>query len=250
MRKKSIFGDHIIELNEIDSTNNYAMQLINEGMAENGMIIRADMQTHGKGQHGNNWISERRSNLLMSAIIEIEGLSIEKQFLFNAFTSVAIAEMLMQQYDMKEVSIKWPNDIYADKQKIAGILIENSIRGNQWTHAIIGIGLNINQKGFEDMNRATSMYMKTKQLYKVSQVMKVLIKYLNQSFQLLLQEPEQLLINFNQLLLYYEKEILYKKKYETYKGILQGVDEWGHLKITGDGKTHLFKHKEIELIIS
>jgi BirA family biotin operon repressor/biotin-[acetyl-CoA-carboxylase] ligase len=64
MLKTSPIGDLIIELSEIDSTNNYAMRLINEGMAEHGMTIRADFQTNGKGQHGNVWQAQESKNLL------------------------------------------------------------------------------------------------------------------------------------------------------------------------------------------
>jgi BirA family biotin operon repressor/biotin-[acetyl-CoA-carboxylase] ligase len=55
----------------------------------------------------------------------------------------------MQQYNIPNVSIKWPNDIYAGNKKIAGILIENNIqRFYQWTNAVVGIGLNVNQEDF------------------------------------------------------------------------------------------------------
>jgi BirA family biotin operon repressor/biotin-[acetyl-CoA-carboxylase] ligase len=70
MIQNSAFGETIIELNEIDSTNNYAMRLINEGMAEHGLVIKADFQTHGKGQLGNVWIAEESKNLLCSVILD------------------------------------------------------------------------------------------------------------------------------------------------------------------------------------
>lgn len=72
-------------------------------------------------------------------------------------TCVSVTELLMQQYNIPNVSIKWPNDIYAGNKKIAGILIENNIRGSQWTFAVVGIGLNINQEEFSYLKTATSM---------------------------------------------------------------------------------------------
>ena len=143
MLKTSPIGDLIIELSEIDSTNNYAMRLINEGMAEHGMAILADFQTNGKGQHGNIWQAQESKNLLCSIILDTHGFPLEKQFLLNTMACLAVADTLIQQYLLQDVSIKWPNDIYAGKRKIAGILIENQIRGVSWSHAVIGIGLNI-----------------------------------------------------------------------------------------------------------
>ena len=129
MLRNSVIGEVLIELLEIDSTNNYAMRLINEGMAEHGMTIRADYQTEGRGQQGKNWLSEESKNLLFTTILDTTGFSIQKQFILNTFTCLSVAEFLMTNIGLREVSIKWPNDIYAENKKIAGILIENIIRG-------------------------------------------------------------------------------------------------------------------------
>lgn len=250
MQKTSLIGDVIIELSEIDSTNNYAMRLIDEGMAEHGMTIRADFQTNGKGQLGNVWMAEESKNLLVSIIVDTKAFAIEKQFFLNAITCLSIAEMLMTNYNIPHVSIKWPNDIYAGDKKIAGILIENSLRGSQWTNAVVGIGLNVNQTLFSDLNRATSMLKETNEKQKVNLVLKNLLKLMNKQFVKIITKEDELLKSFNQNLYKLNKEISFKRKNEMYKGIVRGVNVQGELELEVEGKIKRFKHKEIELVLS
>lgn len=250
MRKTSPIGDVIIELSEIDSTNNYAMKLLNEGMAEAGLCIKADKQTQGKGQLGNIWISEESKNLLFSVILDTEDFVIEKQFYLNAMACISVADLLMNHFEIREISIKWPNDIYAGNKKIAGILIENNIRGNSWTNAVVGIGLNINQTVFPDLNRATSLINETGKAEKVNHVMKLLIKYLNKNYLLLQKDEEQLFKLYNSLLFKIGSKVLYKKKHEILEGILLGVSKMGLLELKTGNLIKGYKHKEVELIIS
>ena len=250
MLKGSLIGDVIIELSEIDSTNNYAMRLIDEGMAEHGMIIRADFQTKGKGQFANLWLAEESKNLLISTIIDTKEFAIEKQFFLNAATCLSVAEMLMTNYNIPHVSIKWPNDIYAGDKKIAGILIENSLRGTQWTNAVVGIGLNVNQAVFSDLNRATSMINQTQEKQKVKSVLKNLLKILNKHFLKIGTKEHELFEAFNLNLYKLNKEIAFTKKNELYKGIVRGVNVQGELELEVEGKIKRFKHKEIELVLS
>ncbi|MCC7030491.1 MAG: biotin--[acetyl-CoA-carboxylase] ligase [Chitinophagaceae bacterium] len=256
MQQNSAFGETIIELNEIDSTNNYAMRLINEGMAEHGLTIRADFQTAGKGQHGNVWLAEESKNLLCSVILDTKEFELERQFILNCMTCVCITEMLMQQYVIPNVSIKWPNDIYAGNKKIAGILIENNIRGTQWTNAVVGIGLNINQEEFSHLNTATSMKNELGKDVKIKQVLKHLLKKMGTQLTVFKTRPEHLLETYNSYLLNINREIQYMKKYELKTGILKRVNDQGLIEIeeTPSGK-HIrkksrgYKHKEIELMV-
>lgn len=250
MLKGSLIGDVIIELSEIDSTNNYAMRLIDEGMAEHGMIVRADFQTKGKGQLANLWLAEESKNLLISAIIDTREFAIEKQFFLNAATCLSVAEMLMTNYNIPHVSIKWPNDIYAGDKKIAGILIENSLRGSQWTNAVVGIGLNVNQAVFSDLNRATSMFNQTQEKQKVKSVLKNLLKILNKHFLKIGNNEDALFEAFNLNLYKVNKEIAFTKKNELYKGIVKGVNAFGELEVEVAGKLKRYRHKEIELVLS
>ena len=148
-----ILGAPLIELSTIDSTNIYAMAQIKEGMAKSGSCFRADYQTHGKGQHGRVWESSKGQNLLCSYILELKTLDKSKKWAptdQNGFSAaIALgARTFFDAYTNGDTKIKRPNDIYWRDRKAGGILIENQLKGKEWTWAVVGIGININQTVF------------------------------------------------------------------------------------------------------
>ncbi|TAE59893.1 MAG: biotin--[acetyl-CoA-carboxylase] ligase, partial [Bacteroidetes bacterium] len=146
-------GHSIQVLDEVDSTNNYAMQAIKQGLAPHGTVYFAQKQTQGKGQHGKTWHTEPGSNIIMSAVLQTEQLPPQQPFLLSMAVAVACAEFLTL-YTQSDVCIKWPNDIYWNDRKAGGILIENLITAHyqastQWSHSVVGIGINVNQTVFD-----------------------------------------------------------------------------------------------------
>ena len=148
-----LIGVPLIELSTIDSTNIYAMAQIKAGLAKSGSCFRADFQTQGKGQHGRVWESSKGQNILCSYILELEKLDALKKWAptdqigFSA--AIALGAMaFFAAFAGSETKIKKPNDIYFRDRKAGGILIENLVRGKEWTWAVIGIGMNINQTAF------------------------------------------------------------------------------------------------------
>jgi BirA family biotin operon repressor/biotin-[acetyl-CoA-carboxylase] ligase len=141
-------ANKIIELDTTESTNTYACNLLKQEEPPEGTIIWAKEQTHGRGRDNNAWESEKGKNLTMSLILYPTFMKIEEQFLLSKVISIALFDYLSKF--LSNVFIKWPNDIYVNNDKIAGILIENSIIGNRFAHTIIGIGLNVNQVRFSN----------------------------------------------------------------------------------------------------
>lgn len=146
-------GAPLIELPSIDSTNIYAMEQIKAGKAISGSCYNTPFQTHGKGQHGRVWESEKGQNLLCSYVLELKSLNPAKNWgpedQKGLSAAVAIgAKAFFGANAGDETLIKLPNDIYWRDRKAGGILIENSLRGTDWTWAVIGIGFNINQTSF------------------------------------------------------------------------------------------------------
>jgi BirA family biotin operon repressor/biotin-[acetyl-CoA-carboxylase] ligase len=111
-----------------------------------GWVIHTDYQTEGKGQPGNTWESLKAKNLLFSMILHPVWVPIDELFLISQLVCIAIKNVL-DEYTTN-ISIKWPNDIYWNDKKLAGILIENSLQGTIIKSVVIGIGLNVNQKIF------------------------------------------------------------------------------------------------------
>ena len=158
-----LLGAPLIELSTIDSTNIYAMDQIKQGLAESGSCYTADFQTNGKGQHGRVWESSKGQNLLCSYILELNTLDALKnwtptdQIGFSAAIALG-ARAFFAAFAGSETKIKKPNDIYFSDRKAGGILVENLVRGKEWTWTVIGIGMNINQSSFSSaaVNRVSS----------------------------------------------------------------------------------------------
>jgi len=128
------------------STNALLWEMLHEKSLPEGMVVYTDFQSSGKGQIGNSWESEAGKNLLFSMVLFPHQIPPDQLFLLSQLVSVAIKDVL-DRY-CKYISIKWPNDIYWNDKKLAGILIENSFQGNKIKAVVTGIGLNVNQMIF------------------------------------------------------------------------------------------------------
>jgi BirA family biotin operon repressor/biotin-[acetyl-CoA-carboxylase] ligase len=162
-------GINSIFLAEVDSTNVFAMDLLAKTNPCEGTCIYTDFQTAGRGQIGRYWHSSAHSNLLASFIFYPKFINPNHQFYLNIISSLAVLKVI-QNYT-SGATIKWPNDIYVDDNKIAGILVQNVWRGTDIKAAVIGIGLNINEVNFpESLPNPTSLLKITGQELDVIQI--------------------------------------------------------------------------------
>lgn len=139
----------LIKLDAINSTNSFLKELAYNSTLEEFTVVVTDHQTSGRGQINNIWESEPYKNLTISIFTPLKKVLIEHQFFLNFAVSLAIHEVL-SSLSIPKLSIKWPNDILSDNQKICGILIETTFSKNHIKNAIIGIGLNVNQENFSN----------------------------------------------------------------------------------------------------
>ena len=165
----------IMWLERVDSTNSEAKRRISD--IDNLSVLSALSQSEGRGQKGNKWSSVPGENLTFSIVLKFgeqtagkAGLSVagklrlavaaREQFVLTEIASLSIVEFL-SRHGIK-AKIKWPNDIYVGDKKICGVLIENSLRGENLSSSIIGIGLNVNQRNFDvNLPNPTSMILET-----------------------------------------------------------------------------------------
>ena len=190
-------GAPLIELSSVDSTNIYAMEQIRLGQAISGSCYNTPFQTHGKGQHGRVWESEKGQNLLCSYVLELKSLNPSKNWgpedQKGLSAAVAIgAKAFFGAHAGDETLIKLPNDIYWRDRKAGGILIENSLRGTEWTWAVIGIGFNINQTSFSpDAPNPVSLRQITGRQWEIARLQTELSKALTDSIQNWIQVGEE-----------------------------------------------------------
>ena len=148
------FNFHVIQ--QVDSTNKYAMEKVSEGMAQHLDAWFAIEQTEGKGQRGKTWLSNPGENITFSVVIRPQQCFQNKLYVFNAFITLVCRDFISRILKL-DVQIKWPNDLFINDRKSGGILIENRYVGDYWKWAIVGIGINVNQVHFpENLFEATS----------------------------------------------------------------------------------------------
>jgi BirA family transcriptional regulator, biotin operon repressor / biotin---[acetyl-CoA-carboxylase] ligase len=241
---------NFIVLDQIDSTNNYANHMISTGIPENGTVVLAHFQNLGKGQRENSWESASRMNMLASIILYPDFLPPSKQFYLSKITSLAIAGWLSKK--IPDVSVKWPNDIYAGNRKIAGILIETSVMGSALSSAVIGIGLNLNQMNFSsNIPNPVSLKMITGAGYDpviaANEIREGILNWIQRLTVEAYAEIDALYLN---QLFRYNVWAWYSEKGRLLEARIIGVGEYGQLLLedrTGNIYTYMFK--EIEFVI-
>jgi BirA family biotin operon repressor/biotin-[acetyl-CoA-carboxylase] ligase len=252
-------GEPLIELSSIDSTNIYAISQIQQQMAVSGSCYRTDFQTHGKGQLGRVWDSEKGKNLLCSYVLSLAALqktnenvklwTPEHQIGLSFAVSLGVSDFY-QSLAGEETSIKWPNDLYWRDRKAGGILIENTVRGNAWAWSIIGIGININQTEFSSvLGRPVSLRQITGKEWDIS----MLVSTLSQALTIRINEwihkgVDGLRMEYNQRLFKKGALVNFKSKGMDVSGTVMGVNEKGQIIIDqGTAQTYNFGDLQWEI---
>ena len=234
-------------LDTVDSTNNYAMARVHDGLANHGMVWFAHEQTAGKGQRGKAWIMEKGKNIAMSLVLEPDKLQITNQFHLSAAVALACFDFV-KFYAGDETKIKWPNDLFWRDRKAGGILIENKFKGKAWKWAVVGIGININQTQFDNflikavsLKEITGIFFNNIDLAK--ELHALLMKNLGE-----LNTAENIMEQYNEHLYKINKNVTLKNKDIKFETVIKGVNEEGQL-ITVDSIEHRFNFGEVEWVL-
>lgn len=240
-------GIPFVELQSIDSTNNYALAQIHANLAQPGACYFAHEQTAGKGQRGRSWVSEKGSNILLSIVLNPLFLQPSQQFLLSACIAVAV-HRFFSHYVNADLKIKWPNDLYWKDRKLGGILIENVLgksnaekspsphresKGPNWKWSVVGIGINVNQSRFpSELNNPVSLAQITGKEYNCVQLAKELCGVIDDSYQRLVQEDHNSNLKLYNQFLYKRNEIVnFKKGNRSFQATVKSVNENGQLVI-------------------
>lgn len=133
-------------------------------------LVSTDEQTAGRGQRGTHWESERAQNLLFSFAFCPQGVKANQQFLLSQITALALTDALAPI--VPKLSIKWPNDIYYQDQKLCGMLLYHHLAGQHIATTLVGIGLNVNQEHFlSDAPNPISLRQITGQFYEIEKLL-------------------------------------------------------------------------------
>lgn len=235
-----------IHHHQLHSTNAFALEML-QNNKEEGLVITADMQTHGAGQRGKVWDSASGENLLMSVVLQPNCTTRQQQSL-NSAVALALYDVLVE-YFATAVSIKWPNDMMIDNKKIAGILIQNKVVGAEITHAVVGIGLNVNQTQFKDyFPEATSFALEKNTLFNLIKIRDALLSRLaNRVDEMKMGKNVQ--VEYTEALFLRDELADFQHAENTFKGIIRGVTDEGALRLEQqDGSIHTYQNQEIRYL--
>ena len=245
-----IIGSDIIFMENLPSTNTYASQILRNNNSREGTIIHTNYQSTGRGQAGNRWESEDGKNLLFSIILFPSMVIPANQFTISMTISLGICDFLERYIPV--CSVKWPNDIYVNNDKIAGILIENTIMGGTLENSVVGIGLNVNQVKFmSDAPNPVSLKIITGTEYDPGKCLSQLASDLDKRYKQLISENYVLLRkDYTSKLFRLNEYAGFRDQNGLFSGRIVSVTENGRLQVElKSGSVKEYSFKEIEFIL-
>lgn len=232
--------------NSIDSTNNKLKSLFyeNDNPQYDCLITIADKQTSGRGRFGREFYSPEKTGVYFSLLIK-PIFSISVATLITTLTSVAICKAI-EEYTSIKPGIKWINDIYYNKKKIAGILTEASIdiETEQIEYIIVGIGINLTTKHFPDdiADKAGSLNADISKSKFIGSI-------IHHFFDIYDKLPENSFIDtYKNYSIMLNKTIKYKINNVTFTGKVIDIDNNGYLIVSNNDSIHTLKSGEVTIL--
>ena len=218
-------GKRLRYFQEIPSTMNEASRLAQEG-ADEGTAVVAGTQSAGRGRQGRNWVS-REGNIYLSVVFRP---TLEVLPMLSIQAGVAAVRAIRKTTGL-EPGIKWPNDVMIGGKKTGGILVESAVQGDQVSHAILGMGINIDldaQKEEEIANLATALNPASGRIIPPEDVLRQLLHDLD-SLYIQATHGVSPLPEWETLLETIGQSIQATWRDDAYTGVAEGIDNLGNL---------------------
>lgn len=257
---------------QLDSTNAYLQRRQSKTDIRN-WVVSTDEQTAGKGMGSNQWESEVGKNLTFSLALDMGFLPAERQFLLSEAVPLGIIEVIdkvlsdsfegmsfpaevvrmesMPSKSAEKLHIKWPNDIFYENRKLAGILINSTIKANMMDVSIIGIGLNVNQMQFQDWpTHPISMKQITGKEYDLQLLLEQVTESIINKVEILKTNPTAIEQEYLKRLFRYRTWADYEVAGKVLQLYMEGIDEFGRLLLKDkENQTLCFDIKEIKFLL-
>jgi len=235
-------------LSSVDSTNNYAMQMVHARMAKHGAAWLALEQTAGKGQRGKQWLANKGENIYLSIVAEPAFLSPREAFSLAAAVAVGTYNFV-KKYLGQNTSIKWPNDIYWGDRKTVGILIENLVQSDKIRYSVMGIGVNVNQTSFDEgLKNPVSWKQITGQTYDIILLTKELCGFVNNSYTQLQSDPSAVISQYQAAMYKLDQPVRFQENGQEFTAVVKGVSKDGKL-VADDGRERQLEWGTVEWIL-
>ena len=227
---RGVIGSEIRFFHSVASTNVTALDMA--GNVEEGTVVIAESQEHGRGRHGRAWESPPGVNIYMSIILKPR-LAPEDAMLMTLMAAVASADALREHTGL-DVRIKWPNDLLVHDKKAGGILTEMKTEGGRVVCAVIGIGINVNTdlSGFpeEIQTEATSVKKELGISVRRTEVVAGILNELDRWYRVLCtKRGDRILSEWKRLSATLGKKVLVTIGESTWRGVAESIDKTGML---------------------
>lgn len=233
----------------LPGTNAYLKQLCQSETVKEGTVVRAINQTNGRGQFDREWLSEPGKNLTLSLLLEPKSIALKEAFLISKAMALAVFHTV-KFFTRGDCSIKWPNDILCGDQKIAGILIENSIQGDTIKQCIVGIGLNVNQMHFTGDFHPTSLQRVTGKGFDPEEVQEVLLHQIRKYYlELMRHNFKKLETDYFQYLHKVNSEQLFEIHNEKRLCRVDAVKEDGSIVLISEQNKETYRYGEARWLL-
>lgn len=242
---------HYHHFEKLDSTNAYLQRQQSECDIRN-WVVSTEEQTAGKGMGSNGWESEVGKNLTFSLAVDMSFLPAERQFLLSEAVPLGIIEVLDTLLPADKLSIKWPNDLVYENRKLAGILINSTIKANMMDISIIGIGLNVNQMQFQNWpTHPISLKMITGQTYDLQPLMKQIAERILIKVEQLKSGPATIEQDYLKRLFRYRTWADYEVDGKVLRLFMTGIDVFGRLQLVDEAQqSYSFDIKEFKFVFN
>ncbi len=243
-------GKVLLHHQQLESTNQYALELISKSNPSEGTVISASEQTIGRGQVGRYWESEAQKNLTVSIILHPRFILPQQQFKLNQAIALGVFDCITK-YIANGLKVKWSNDIYIHDRKIAGILVQNTLSSRRISSSVVGIGLNVNQTQFSaKLPNPTSLALETGTSWNLQEVLSQLCQSIERRYlQAKRGEFDLLHRDYLQQLYRYGEEALYRRPSgAVFQGKITGIGPTGKLCIEHQGGAELFDIREVQFV--
>lgn len=248
----------MLELDEIDSTNNFLRHLSTPDDYQM-TLVTAEYQTAGRGADTNRWESAKGENLLLSLRVKPANLPVSRMFALSEVTALAVRDSLESPLPLApcpSFTVKWPNDIYYGDSKVAGILIENDLQGSRVQRSTIGIGINVNQRRFlsdapNPRSLADIVGHDVERRFVLEQFMERFTHLFGQIEDGRPEALDALHENYKNHLYRFGEEHTYSDKDGTFRATLTDVEPSGHLILRDtNGSLRRYAFKEVRFLIN
>lgn len=241
-------GKPCYRLENVDSTNEYAKKIAEQG-AEHGTLILAKEQTRGKGRRGRAWMSPKGDNIYMSILLRPQ-IEPNNASMLTLVAAMAVAEGIREVSGLK-TQIKWPNDIVVQGKKVCGILTEMSAEVGKVHYVVIGIGINVHNRDFpqEIRETATSLDLQAGTRQDQTELVEAIWKAFEGYYESYCktQDMSALQEKYNRQLANCDQAVKVLNGEYSYEGIARGITPKGELLVETEGETRLVSSGEVSV---